>query len=117
MKPLVLILICGLLVYLGFFLSKKYNENFVKNSIESTAIITDIIRSNSLEDLVNDDNVLNYIIEYSFTVNGNTIKSFNEIDFDTYNNYFNHELKIGDTINILYHKEKPTNSQIKKLKN
>ncbi len=117
MKPLVLILIFSLIAYLGILLSKKYNNDFIKNGIETTALITDIIRSNSLEDLINDDNVLNYMVEYTFIVNNKTIKSFNEIDFDTYNNYFNHELKIGDTINILYHKEKPTNSQIKKLQN
>ena len=73
------------------------------------------MRSNSLADLHGDDNALNYIIEYSFKVNNNSITSFNEIEFDEYNLYFKQQIEIGDSIPILYHKEKPKNSQIKQL--
>jgi len=115
MKPVVLLTIFITILYIGFYFTNKYNNDFSKNSIETTGKITDIVRSNSLADLHGDDNNLNYIIEYSFKVKNNSITSFNEIDFDEYNLYFKNQIKIGDSINILYHKKAPKNSQIKKL--
>jgi len=115
MKPIVLLTIFITIIYIGFYFTNKYNDNFTKNSIETTAVITDIVRSNSLADLHGDDSVLNYVIEYSFKINDNSTNSFNEIEFDEYDLYFKHQVKVGDSINILYHKESPKNSQIKKL--
>ena len=115
MKPILLLLIFITILYIGFYFTNKYNDDFSKNSIETTAIITDIVRDNSLVDIHGDDRILNYMIEYSFKVNNSTVTSFDEIDFDEYNLYFKHQIEIGDSITILYHKEKPKNSQIKRL--
>lgn len=104
-----------MLVYFGVQLSEKYTNTFNENSIKTKGTIINIIRDNSLVDLDGDDRILNYIIEYSFNKNGNLVTSFNEIDFEEYHLYFNYEIKIGDSINILYHKEDPKKSQIQKL--
>lgn len=108
-----LLLVIALLIS-GYFISKKQEKHFLFASGKTNAIVTKVVYNNRLVNQMDGERIRNYVIEYSYWINGKEIKSFYQVDEYEYYDYFDKKLQIGDSIVILYQKDNISTSKIKK---
>ncbi len=108
----VFLTIIGLILY---FFNKKNEISLNKNGIMSKAIITDIIESDNFENRIT-TYVSSYILKFEFSTKKNRkIKSTVEISESDFDSYFNKEIKVSDTIEIIYLPKKPELNKLKRI--
>jgi len=105
------------LLFTILFIFKKYNNSVLENNgIETKAIVESIVKNNYRASDMDGKWVHTYLIKYRFgTKMNNEISGYYEIQRSDYEKYFEKELKVNDTISIIYLPDQPKKNKIKKL--
>ncbi|WP_299312385.1 hypothetical protein [uncultured Aquimarina sp.] len=106
----ILIIAIGILAFNNY--SKK--EGLIKNGVITTAVI-DKISTNKIDNEFS-PTVENIHVKYTYIIDLKGYTKTEEISRHEHDLYFTKTGKVGDSVNITYDSEKPTNSRIEKLK-
>ena len=100
----------GIIIIYYSIKANYYNNNKTK----SKAIITNIKHSHYFVPDFESTKINNYLITYKYIISNKTYKRSQEILTSELKNFFNHEPRKGDTINISYSIANPLISNIEK---
>ena len=108
-------LIAVLLIAVGVLAFNTYykKEALIKNGVVTTAVI-EKISTNKIDNEFS-PTVENIHVKYKYIVNNKDYTKTQEISRHEHDEYFSKTGKVGDSVNITYDSEKPTNSRIEKI--
>jgi len=109
-------LITVLLVCIGVLTYNTYvkKENLIKNGVATTAVI-EKISTNKFDNELS-PTVENIHIKYKYVVDAKEFIKTQEISRHEHDLYFAKTGKEGDSVNITYDTQNPTNSKMEKIK-
>ena len=117
-RKMILYLLLALpIIFTSLFIFKKNNNSVLENrGIETKAIVESIVLNNYRANDMDGKWVNTYLIKYRFGGKmNNQINGYYEVQGSDYKKYFEKELKVNDTISIIYLPDQPQKNKIKKL--
>ena len=109
----ILLLLLTLFVVFGHFTLSKTN-GLEKNGEVAIGIITGLKRNSYRVNDFDGTRVNNYLIQYEFEVKGETINSIKILEKRDYEYYFDYEIKVLDSLQIIFDPTNPKNNRILK---
>ena len=109
---ILLIIIAALAIFGNFTLSKF--DQLEKNGEITSGKITGIKRNAYRVNDFDGTRINNYLIQYEFRVNGEIIQGIKTLEKRDYDEYFDSEINVNDTLKIVYDSGNPKNNRILK---
>ncbi|WP_149304962.1 hypothetical protein [Pareuzebyella sediminis] len=109
---ILLTLLISLIVFGYFTLSKT--DRLEKNGEVAKGIVIGLKRNSYKVNDFDGTRVNNYLISFEFFVGGEAIRGVEILEKRDYKQYFHHEIKVNDSLRILYDPRNPKNNRILK---